>query len=109
MKIHIGIKTESMATGRATPILNITINTQTINRINTFKYLGTTLAEDGKMDIEIGIRCKKAELIMRQNAPLLHHNAVPISKEKHPIQSIFIPKCVINSRRGHLQLERNRN
>lgn len=41
---------------RKTQILKITIENQAIKHVNTLKYLGTTLSEEGKIDT----RCNKA-------------------------------------------------
>lgn len=47
--------------------LNITIENQNLKHVNVFKYLRTTFSEDGKIKIEIDLRCNKANQILGQS------------------------------------------
>jgi beta-glucosidase-like glycosyl hydrolase len=65
MKINTE-KTETMAIGRHTQCLNITVVNDSIKQTNEFKYLGTVFSDDGKIDKEIDIRYNKANQILGQ-------------------------------------------
>lgn len=90
MKINIR-KTETMTIGRERQTVNITVDNQITKQVESFKYLGTTFSEDGKMDKEIDIRCNKANQVLGQLAPLLQHSTIPMTTKKHLIQSVFVP------------------
>lgn len=55
----------------------------------TFKYLGPRFTEDGRMDIQIDIRCSKANQLILQLTYLLQHKKLFVSTKRNVIQSIF--------------------
>ncbi|XP_056674919.1 uncharacterized protein LOC130457479 [Monodelphis domestica] len=54
------------APGRPTNQPCITINSTQLSNVNTFKYLGSTIANDGSLDHEINARIQKASQALRR-------------------------------------------
>ena len=61
-------KTEILVINRGHLDVTITIGGSRLNQVKTFKYLGSTISEDGLIDVEINNRIK----IMAQNIGLLY-------------------------------------
>ena len=90
MKISTS-KTEVMTVSRRPDKLGININGTRLKQTNEFKYLGSTLTENGKLDREIEIRCKKANAVNYQLVPILKHPRFSTSTKAKLINSMFLP------------------
>ena len=84
-------KTEVMKISRTRSPLNISINSEKLNQVQEFKYLGSTFTEDGSIDREIEIRTQKANAVTYQLAPILSHPNITMDTKRQLISSIFIP------------------
>src|SRR4029077_425302 len=62
--------------------LNITINGNRIEQVSCFKYLGTTMTEDGRCEIEIKTRIALAKEAFNNRKELLTKRFSKVVKEK---------------------------
>ena len=62
-----------------------------MKQTNEFKYVGSMITENGKLDREIEARCKKANSVSYQLAPLLKHPSISTSTKVKLINAIFLP------------------
>ena len=90
MKISTS-KTEVMTVSRRPDKLDININGTQLKQTNEFKYLGSMITENGKLDREIETRCQKANAVSYQLAPLLKHPSISTSTKAKLINAIFLP------------------
>ena len=90
MKIN-RTKTEIMKVSRTHGPLNIYLDNTPLKQVQEFKYLGSMITEDGRMDREIETRCQKANTLIYQLTPLLTHPNIPMTTKQQIINSIFIP------------------
>jgi len=84
-------KTETTKVSSNPGPLRIHINNESLRQVKEFKYLGSTVTEDGRLNREIETRVQKANYVSYQLAPLLKHPNIPMTTKLKMINTIFVP------------------
>jgi hypothetical protein len=90
MRISVD-KTEVMAVGKETKVSNIQNGSEILKNVSEFKYLGSIISWNGKIESEIEHRCSKASQILGKLTPVLKHKYVNIKTKRTLYNIIFIP------------------
>lgn len=96
LKLNIQ-KTEVVVLARSRINTNTSLNNQTIKQVSTFKYLGSTISEDGLIDHEIIARIKKFSQNVGFLYRLLKDKNVPKKVKKIILVGILRPILLYGS------------
>ena len=101
-------KTKNMLVGSHPPPVDVKVDDKTIEVVDDFTYLGTSLTNEGSMDKEISCRIGKASAAFNKLAKIWKSRKIPLSLKMKFYNSNVISTLLYASETWHLKVNQER-